>query len=530
MHGVKSWHLARRPRLVGLIPSEASETVVSLGLISLAAVVTLLPTVLNRYLFLDETWYTPRELLSWPNGWGALGRPLLHYMMQLTERSEARFGLDAIYIYRLAGIVLLATTGALVFAWFRRFDISRFNATLYSIGLICLPAFQVLAATSVQLGMALVATLLAGHLICSLLTGAAARWDGIGRVVAGAALGFVALCIYQISFLVLAAMLLLPMLQTSRRDVRRCIAIGLTYVGFAAIIAVYYAAWKLLYVPPAGGINAQYNPNGAALSAVVSGLQTFVSGPFHQVANLWYVEDLAPSPFFYISVSAVLLAAARLLYAERLFGLLKIVVAIGTLLVCDSFRLAASHQATYTTLHALGAAWWFLLVWSIQSMLGRGSLAKGAAAVTAGIGLVFATWTTAAYIAGHNAAQFRAIEQGMLAKPNFEQAHIFGAAENYPQLYEYGWTSGAARHYTNALSRLIANRALGRSVPKIYISNVADPGPAADGPATNDCVKPDLAIRLPSPSYRCAGLACSLSSAQIDSIDWKACKLDTAAN
>jgi hypothetical protein len=532
MHGAQSWHMARGPRLVGLnlAASKWSKTVFSLGFIGAAAFVTLLPTVLNKYLFCDETWYTARELLSWPNGWGALGRPLLHYVMRLTERFEASFGLDAIYIYRLAGIVLLATTGALVFAWLRRFDTSRFHATLYSVGLISLPAFQVLAATSVQLGAALIATLLAGHLFVPFLNGAVTRWDGICRIVASTVLCFVALCIYQVSFLMLPAMLLLPMLQTSRRDVRRFVALGLTYAGFAVITAVYFAAWKLLYVAPADGVNAQYDPNGAALAAVVSGLKAFIPGAFHQVANLWYVEDVAPSPFFYLSVPAVLIAVGRLLYIERLFGLLKVVVAIGTLLVCDVFRLAANHQPTYTTLHALSAAWWFLLVWSIQSILGHRVLAKGIAALATAIGLLFATWTNAFYISGHNAAQFLAIEQGMLSRPDFAQAHIFGAAENYPQLYEYGWTSGSARHYTNSMAQLIANRRFGRSAPRINISNVSDPGPPTGGAATDGCEKPDLAIRLPSPGNRCAGLACSLSSAQIDGIDWKNCKLDTASN
>lgn len=149
-------------------------------------------------------------------------------------------------------MLLLATTGALVFGWLGKFDYSRFSATLYSIGLISLPAFQVLASTSVQLGVALIATLLAAHLVHPLLTREVTRREGICRAVGGTLLCFIALCIYQISFLILFAMLLIPVLQASRSDVRRCVAIALTYVGLAAIVAAYYIAWKLLYVAPRG--------------------------------------------------------------------------------------------------------------------------------------------------------------------------------------------------------------------------------------------------------------------------------------
>jgi hypothetical protein len=522
MHGVK-WRRAQGAGFADLI---SSRSIISVGFISLAALITLLPTLFNRYLFLDETWYTGREQTVGHGPWATLGRPLLRPVMLLTEHLEKFLGLGAIYIYRVDAIILLAITGALVFGWLRRFYISDLNAMLYAVGLISLPAFQVLAATSHQLLVAPIATLLAGHLICPMLTGVVTRRDGIYRAAGGTALCFVALCTYQVSVLLLLAMLLLPMLQTSRRDVHRCVALGLTYAGLAVITAVYYAVWKLLYVAPANGGGAAYDPNGAALSSVISGLQGFMTGPIHQVANLWYVEDLAPSPFFYVSVSAVLLAAGRLLYAERLFGMLKIVVAIGTLLVCDIFRLAASHPPTYTTLHALTTAWWLLFIWSVDSIFGRGLLAKGAAVATAIIGLVCATWTTDVYILDHNAAQFSAIEEAMLAKPNFQEARIIGTKDNFSQLYEYGWTSGALTLYTFSMAHFIATRHFGWNPnAKIHVSNVADQEPAKD-----DCEKPDLAIRLPSPTNRCAGLACSLSEAQIDSIDWKTCKVDTAAN
>lgn len=102
MHIAKSWRWASSPRFVYSTRSEdiisvSSEDIVSVSLISLAALVTLLPTILNRYLFLDETWYVSREYLGdTSNVWIALGRPVLHYVMLVTEHFEAYLGLGAI--------------------------------------------------------------------------------------------------------------------------------------------------------------------------------------------------------------------------------------------------------------------------------------------------------------------------------------------------------------------------------------------------------------------------------------------------
>jgi hypothetical protein len=502
--------------------SISTESIISLGIITSAALITLLSTIQTRYLFLDETWFVSRHV----DVWSALGRPLLHYIMLMTGKVELIFRLDAIYVYRLAGVVLLAGTGALIFRWFRKSGYPRFSAIYYSVGLISLPAFQVIAATSVQLGVALIAALLAAHWIHPLLTGDVTRSDGVVRALGGTILCFVSLCIYQISFLMLFAMLLVPMLQTSRDDIRRHAAFAATYVWLAMITAIYYALWKLIYAAPVDGMNAQYSPHAASLSGVISGLKEFIPGPIHQVANLWYVEDFSASLFFYISVSTVLLAVVRLMYTEGLHGLLKVFVAVGTLLVCDVFRLSApNHPPTYTTLHPLSTAWWLMLVWSIQSLLGRGILAKSAAAAAGLAGLCIATWTTSVYIAQHNGAQFFAIEQGMRAKPDFASVHIFGATKNFSQLYEYGWTSGADTSYTHSMTSLIAANYFGNT-PKISVSHVA----AMGDPNINRCTKSDIAIRLPSPDYQCAGLACSFSEEQINRFDWSACKLSDVAD
>lgn len=48
-----------------------------------------------------------------------------------------------------------------------------------------------------------------------------------------------------------------------------------------------------------------------------------------------------------------------------------------------------------------------------------------------------------AYISGHNGAQFRASQEAMRTKSSLDVVHVFRATDNYPQLYEYGFTSGA---------------------------------------------------------------------------------------
>lgn len=497
----------------------ARETRISVCAICLAAFATMLPAILNRYLFLDETWYVLRERLFWANGWGALGRPLLHYPMLATEHIEAALGMNAIYVYRLVGVLLLAMTAALMSSWLGKFEYRRFDATLYSIGLISLPAFQVLAATSVQLGNALIAAMLAIHLIWPVVTNDVTHRGRLYRIAGGIALCFVALCIYQISFLIVFAMLLIPVLKMPSRDIRSHVSLAAVYLALAAITAAYYGGWKLLYVAPVDGSNQQYSPHSATLPSVISGLETFIPGAFRQVANLWYVEDTQPSLFFYASALLVLMSFVRLLYAERLLGVLKITIAVGTLLVCDIFRMAApNHPPTYTTLHALSAAWWLLIVWSIDNLLRKSYLARYVALALGAIGVVFSIWTTG-YIVQHNAPQFRAIADAVRTKPTLEKLHVFAAASNFPQLYEYGWASGVDTSYTLSMANFIANRISGRR-PEVRITGAAVPGPSG----VNECQRPDLAIRLPSPSYSCAGAACALSDAELDRIDWKTCE------
>jgi hypothetical protein len=82
--------------------------------IAVAALIMLYSTIQRHYLFLDETWYTRAYVTWWDvSGWSVQGRPLLHFVMVATQRLEAVFGLGAIYIYRLLGVLLLAGTGAL---------------------------------------------------------------------------------------------------------------------------------------------------------------------------------------------------------------------------------------------------------------------------------------------------------------------------------------------------------------------------------------------------------------------------------
>jgi len=479
----------------------------------------MLPAILNRYLFLDETWYVLRERLYWPNGWGALGRPLLHFPMLATERIEATFGMNAIYVYRLVGVLLLAMTAVLMSSWLRKFEYRRFDATLYSIGLISLPAFQVLAATSVQLGNALIAAMFAVHLVWPVVTNDATHIGRLYRVAGSITLCFIALCIYQISFLIVFAMLLIPVLKAPSRDSRNHVSLATLYLVLAAITAVYYAGWKLLYIAPFDGSNQQYSPHSATLWSVISGLETFVAGAFRQVANLWYVEDTQPSLFFYGSALLVLMSFVQLLYTERLFGILKIAIAVGTLVVCDIFRMAApNHSPTYTTLHALSAAWWLLIVWSIDNLLRGAYLARYVALALGAIGVVLSIWTTG-YIVQHNAPQFRAIADAVRTKPSLEKLHVFASTSNFPQLYEYGWVSGVDTSYTLSMTNFIANRISGRR-PEVRVTDAGVPGP----PGVNECQRPDLAIRLPSPNYSCVGAACALSDAELDRIDWKTCK------
>jgi hypothetical protein len=483
--------------------------------IGTAAFISLASTLFNRYYYLDETWY----VRPWNyKGWIAQGRPLLDYLVLLTEYAHLSFGLYAIYVYRIAGIALLTITGGMLFTWLRRFGYPYFSSVMFSIGLISLPAFQVLAATSVQLGVAVISTFLAAFAIEPLLTCKPSTCENIIRASLGVILSLIALCIYQVSFLMLFALLLFPLLQTPKNDFRRHLKLAIAYGSLAAVVVLYYLAWKFFYLAPLGGVNAAYSPEAASPVAVIVGLKDFFTNRLIQAANLWHVQDLTESYFFYIFLLLLIGASLKFIYTERSHGVLKLLAALASLPICEVFRLAAMKAGTYTTMHPLQLAVWLLIIWSVHILLGQSRWVRWTA-LTAGIlGTILGSWTTWIYISVRNGEQFRALEEALLASPGPAKLHVFGAASNYPEPYEYGWTSAAVTNYLSAMTYSITEHYFGTN-PRLSMSNMSFVGnPGAE------CQRPDVAIRVPEPSYRCAGSACRLTVEQMSRIDWSTCQ------
>ena len=444
----------------------------SLATIFLTAALTLSATLLHPYLFLDETWYVRPWHYA---GWGSLGRPLLDYVMLATEYCYLAFGLDSIYLYRIVGILLLFFIGAATFAWLVRFRFRPFDAAVFAAGLISLPAFQVLSATSVQLGAAIVAAFVAAFAIRPLLEKQLSAPEMAIRIAVSVAAGFAALCIYQASLLLLFALLLLPMLQIEKWEIRKMVALVVAYGGIAVVVGIYYGAWIVLYKTAPGGMNAKYSPHAVSAFAILGAFKPFIITRFVQTANLWYVESLKPSPLFLVSVLVVCAGFASLIYSEGYHGLLKAMIAAGTLPVCDIFRLATVKSPTYTTLHPLAAAWWLLFAWSLIRIAGVKSRLISVPAVAAGIGV--ASFVTTPYIALHNAPQLAAIENALRAAPDTTHIHIIGVVRNFKQPYEYGWTSGGIGNYLRAMVCDVAGPSCGHIL--VTTSHLAFPDPPA---------------------------------------------------
>ncbi len=89
-----------------------------------------------------------------------------------------------------------------------------------------------------------------------------------------------------------------------------------------------------------------------------------------QVANLWYVESWQRSPFFFMSTGIVASGLCLMIYREGFLGMLKAVIALATLPVCDLFRLATIKGATYTTLHRSPRRGGSFLAWALVYLAG----------------------------------------------------------------------------------------------------------------------------------------------------------------
>ena len=445
-----------------------------------AAALTLSSTLLWPYLFMDETWF----ILPWLyHVWSGMGRPLLSYVMLATEYGYLAFGLNVIYLFRAVGILLLFSIGMATFAWLRCFHYRRFDATVFAAGLISLPAFQILSATSVQLGAAVVAVFLAAFAVRPLLEKPLPRVNAAIRVAIATVACFAALCIYQASLLILFALLLVPMLQIEKGDTRKLLAVLAAYAWITVITGIYYGTWIALYRAPAGGLNAAYGPHAASLWSAVSALGPFVSERFVQVANLWHVENFQPSPFFFISAGVVAVGLSLVVFREGYLGMLKAVIALGTLPVCDLFRLAANKGPTYTTLHPLATAWWLLFACLLYRFGGTASRFVSVPLVASGIAT--ASFVTTPYIAQHNAPQLATIKSALRAAPNAKHIHVVGLLRNFDKAYEYGWTSGAIAADMRAMVCSVSgSHRCGTHIVTTSHMAIPDPPGPAPGPAS----------------------------------------------
>ena len=458
--------------------------------IALAALIMLASTLFYKYLFADESvWTRPWQYRGFEN----FGRPLITFLFLTTEYLTAKLGLYSIYVFRVSGIVMLAMTGWMVFLWLRAFNYSRTEATGFSVGLISLPAFQILASTVEPQQVASVLAVFAGLLLAPVLLGTVEGRGVAVRLLGATVLAFCAICTYQASLLLIIAMLSIPVLSAPQ-NLRRYIVLCLAYLWVGAVTGVYYVTWRLTYSPPSDPwlrttMSGTYAPDAASLSHLLSNVPEFSHMRFVQIANLWYVEDVHRSVFFFASVAVVALGAVAIIVREKGYGLLKLLVAITAVPICDVFRLVTIRGPTYTTAHSVTAAWWFLVIWTIHYLAPR--YAKGIAVALGLIGTALAAWTTTSYVAMRNGAQFSAIEQSLLAKPDFRHLHIFGVDGNYPQFMEYGWTAGTIDNYIRQNTWFIMDHYFGHDRP-ISVSGEA----IQQQHGMNLCGRPDLAVQL----------------------------------
>lgn len=484
--------------------------------ISVAVVAVMWSTLKYRYLFIDETWL----IRPWNySGYGRMGRPLFDYLVLAMEQTYYHIGIDAIYVFRVVGMALALANGLIFHFWLRHYGYSFLIALFGAVMIILQPALVILYATTFEHGFALLSASLAMLAVIPLIDLKADRTGWAVRLAIFAVLSMVSLCIYQPTFLVIFAMMVIPVLRAGA-ELRRYYGIIAVCVTALVVFLVYYLAWKNLYLTEVDGTIWRYDPRAASISQLLASLPGFFRTRMIQIANLWYVENLVATPIMWTGVALVAAAFAILVWREKLFGLLKLAFCLGALPACDVFRLASQKGPTYLTAPSLSAAWVFLLVWAVSYLLPRQRWREAAVGAVTVAGVAVASWTTIEYISLRNGREFRAIQQVVIANPDMKRLHIFGSKTRFPQLFEFGWHAAGQASYTRHMTYAITRHYM-EYFPTLGISNVR----VAGDPKTAECIRPDVALRIPESASDCTGAQCQLDAKQMAAVDWTTCEL-----
>jgi len=443
----------------------AMTTVSMFAVFALLLGLTYSSTFFLPYALNDEQWIVRAS------GWWARfdvrqGRPLFSLAIFATSRLHTWMGFAVISAMRAGAVFGLAAAMVLLCVWMQQWNVRRIDAAIRCVTIASLPPFQIYVTDATWLVIPFNCSIAA-----MLLTFAGYRrsvmWPKRLAFYAGAAvLLLVALAFYQPAVLIAPAMLVVPLLSITVRD-SQAETRALRFVMFAGalvatVVLIYYLSWLLLWSAQEGVSGGGYYSPTSVTVISVERLRYFFTDRLLQTLNLWYVDELKPTVYSYVTATVIALGMstdlARTFDGSRTASHLgrwcrKYAAVIVVLVASDGIPLLASAPIpSYVTAPALFfvvATWAFSSLHQCLTSIGRHgawafSLGLSAVAV---LGLFLAQYTVLTYFAVPLFLEYRLVrgEIGDYLKSHKEvhRVHVIGRHDSLLNQgrHEFGWSN-----------------------------------------------------------------------------------------
>jgi hypothetical protein len=427
-------------------------------------------TIFLRYALSDEQWII-RATNYWLRFDLRQGRPLFSWTIYATSLLHNSVGFDVVRVLRIGAIVGLAAAMSLLVVWMERFGIKRVHAVLIAAVFATLPSTQIYVVDATWLVMPTIATIVAMLLIHRALDATAKGWRRWSLLAVASVLNVASLAFYQPAVLIGFGMLSVPLLWVDVRDSvelkRRTRFVVVTSALLVATILVYYVVWLVLWWKIESHAMFYFGPR-AYNSDALGRLKYFLTTRLTQVFNLWHVQSVAPSGFFYGSLALITGAAiadlvravgdGRLIDGLVRWGI-KYVGTLALLMAGDSILLVfVIPIRSFVTMPALYLIATVLLAASIHRWLGvirthDDQLLSGLLGSAAVAGSFIAQYTVLTYFAVplfvENQIVKRDVVEYFKTHPKLTYVHVLGRRDVIMNsgYEEYGWTNSIVDVY-----------------------------------------------------------------------------------
>lgn len=262
------------------------------------------PLIWLPYLFDDELWiagsggdsrFVPflREVIFITQG-----RPVLGILLQWTGEFLGAFGVDAIALIRLLGIIATAAIAFLYYKWLASWNLDWRLALCLGFAVVTLPSFAAYIAVSPWVTLAVLASMAAMWTLRSGLESTQPFVRKVACLFVASTVLIACFATYQVIPLFAFAMLVVPattLLDEPSQRKSTLMLIGKSAVFVIACMGIYYLFWRLTFehlLP--GYVQPRYSPAAVSFFDLPGRLATFFLYRLPSILDLWALGTLPP--------------------------------------------------------------------------------------------------------------------------------------------------------------------------------------------------------------------------------------------